>query len=294
MKDVNRDLDYPDTVGADGLPQRAITPAVSLVGEDSSQQQVYARGHARLLKRTRVAGEVGYLWAPATGSPSELEKGVYAEARISHGLVKPVPITLSVFGHGRDGSSDGWELESTFAGRSQDKDFDQRNIDWGFSITAVPRRTTTLYLTLTQQLDRERFPHIRSNVPRPTANAVRFFRDSNLGWNTDSRILAVGGIEQLTKRIDLSLAGWMGFIDGRFGRGGATADALEVPNQIDLTYGSAEAALGFQLRRDLRLGLAYRYDGYKDDARVDEPNRDGHDHSITMSATWDFELAGGK
>jgi len=295
MRDVNRDLDYPQTVAADGIVQRAITPAVSLVGEDSSSYQTYVRGHARLLKRTRVAGEAGFQWAPATGSPIEPEQAVYAEARISHGLVDPLPITVALFGHFRDGESDGWELTSTFAGRSQTKDFERRTADWGLSLTAVPRRGTTLYASLTQQLDRERFPHVRSNVPRPNGAAfVRFFRDSELGWDSDARILAIGGNQQLTRKIDLSLGGWMGFVDGNFPRGGSTADALEAPNRIDLTYGSAEAAVGVQVLPALRLGLAYRYDAYKDDARLDEPKRDGHDHAITLTATYDFDIAGGE
>jgi hypothetical protein len=132
---------------------------------------------------------------------------------------------------------------------------------------------------------------VRSNVPRPNGvDFVRFFTDSKLGWDTDARILAVGATQQITPRIDLSLAAWMGWIDGRFPRGGSTADALEGPNQIDLTYGSAEAAISVQVRPELRLGLAYRFDGYRDDARLDEPKRDGHDHAVTLSATWDFEL----
>ena len=53
-----------------------------------------------------------------------------------------------------------------------------------------------------------------------------------------------------------------------------------------------EAAVGVQLRTDLRVGLAYRFDRYRDDAQLDEPNLDGHDHSVTLSATYDFEFAG--
>jgi hypothetical protein len=294
MRDVNRDLEYPQTVATDGIAQRAITPPVSLVGEDSARHDLYVRGHARLLKRTRVAGEGGYFWAPATGSPRELERGLFLEGRLSHGIARPVPLTLSVFGRLLDGQADGWELQSIFPGRSKDKDYESRNINWGFSLTAVPTRTTTVYLTVTQQLDREKFPHIRSNVPRPNgADFVRFFRDSDLGWDTDARIVAIGGLQQITRRIDLSLAGWLGFVDGRFGSGGATAAAIEGPNRIDLTYGSAEATVGVQIRPELRIGLAYRYDAYRDDARLDEPKRDGHDHALTLSATYDFELPSG-
>ena len=76
----------------------------------------------------------------------------------------------------------------------------------------------------------------------------------------DARILAVGGTQQVTRTFDLSLAGWLGFVDGRFPRGGSTANALVDPNQIDLTYGSSEAAVGVQIRPELRLGLAYRFE----------------------------------
>jgi hypothetical protein len=292
MRDVNRDLDYPPPLAADGLAQRGISPAVSLVGEDSAEHEAYVRGHARLLRRTRISGEAGYSWAPVIGSPIELEQSVYGEGRITHGIRGPIPLTISLFGHYRDGESDGWELRSTTAGRSQDKDFERLTADWGLSLAAVPRRGTTVFLSVTQQFDREQFPHIRSNVPRPTPS-VRFFRDSNLGWETDSRILAIGGTQQLGRRVDLSLMGWMGFIDGRFPRGGSTANAMEPPNRIDLTYGSAEAAVGVQALPALRIGFAYRYDGYKDDARLDEPKRDGHDHSVTLSATYDFAIGGG-
>ena len=43
----------------------------------------------------------------------------------------------------------------------------------------------------------------------------------------------------------------------------------------------------------LRLGLAYRFDHYRDDARIDAPDLDGHDHSVTLSATYDFAFGGG-
>jgi len=293
MRDVNRDLEYPSTTGANGLPQRTIRPQVSLVGEDSAEHTAYFRGHARLLRRTRISGEAGYTWAPVVGSPIELEQAVYGEGRITHGIRGPIPLTIALFGHYLDGESDGWELQ---AARSRDKDWERLTADWGLSLAAVPRRGTTLFLSVTQQLDRQRFPHVRSNVVRPSTDPdrfLRFYRDSKLGWKTDARILAVGGTQQITRKIDLSLMGWMGFIDGRFPRGGSTADAMEPPNRIDLTYGSAEAATGFQVLPALRLGLAYRYDGYKDDARLDEPKRDGHDHSVTLSATYDFAIGGG-
>lgn len=296
MRDVNRDLEYPDTVAADGIAQRAITPPVSLVGEDSAEYEAYFRGHARLLRRTRISGEAGYSWAPVIGSPIELEQSVYGEGRITHGLRGPIPLTISLFGHYRDGESDGWELYSATPGRTQEKDWERRTIDWGLSATAVPRRGSTVFLSVTQNFDRQRFPHVRSNVPRVNPNPdrfLRFYRDSNLGWETDSRILAVGGTQQIGPKLDVSLMGWMGFIDGRFPRGGSTADALEDVNRIELTYGSAEAAAGFQVLPALRLGLAYRYDGFKDDARLDEPKRDGHDHSVTISATYDFAIGGG-
>jgi hypothetical protein len=295
MRDVNRDLEYPALVAADGIAQRAIYPAVSLVREDSAQHEGYVRGHARLLKRTRIAGEAGYAWAPAIGSPTELEQAVFAEGRVTHGLARPIALTISLFGNYRDGESDGFELTSTFAGRSQTKDFERRTADWGVSLAAVPRRGTAVFLSVTQQLDRQRFPHLRSNAPRLNGAAfVRFFRDSDLGYESDARILALGGTQRITPKIDLSLMGWMGFVDGRFPRGGSTADALEAPNQIDLTYGSVEAAIGVQVLPALRLGFAYRYDAYKDDARLDEPNRDGHDHAVTLSATYEFAIAGGE
>jgi hypothetical protein len=47
-----------------------------------------------------------------------------------------------------------------------------------------------------------------------------------------------------------------------------------------------------QLRPDLRIGLAYRFDRYQDGAQLDEPNLDGHDQSLTLSATYDFGFAG--
>jgi len=295
MQDVNRRLAYPHTVASDGIPQLAITPAVSLVGEDSSQQEAYVRAHARLLKRTRFAGEVGYSWATAIGSPMELQHAVYAEGRLSHGIAAPIPITIAAFGHYRNGDNGGWELESTFPDRSQEKNFRSCTGDWGLSITALPTRTTTLYLSLTQQLERQRFSHVRSNVPRFNgADFVRFYLDSRLGWNSDARILAIGATQQITRRIDVSIAGWTGFVSGRYDLGETTADALNDPNEIDLTYGSTEAAVGVQVLPALRVGLAYRYDAFKDDARLDEPKRDGHDHAVTLSATYDFELAGGK
>jgi hypothetical protein len=294
MRDVDRDLDYAKPIAEDGFPNRSIQPPVSLVGDDSEQQEIYLRGHARLHKRTRVAGEVGWAWAPSIGGPNELERALFAEWRASHGVTAPIPLTLSFFGHFRSGSADdAWELESRFDERSEHKDYERRTLDWGFSITAVPRRGSAVYLTLTRQLDRQRFPHVRSNVVRPTGEAfLEFYRDSDLGWETDARILALGATQQVTRAIDLSLAGWLAYVDGEFGRGGHTADALNHPNTIDLAYGSIEAAAGIQLRPELRLGLAYRFDAYRDDARQDEPKRDGRDHAITLSATYEFSIVG--
>jgi hypothetical protein len=290
MRDVERELDDPKTQAADGIAQRAITPAVALVREDSERHEIYLRGHARLARRTRVAAEGGWTWAPRVGSPSEPERGPYVEGRLSHGLTAPLPATLSVFGHFRNGASEGeYVVTSSFPGDSESKDWERRTLDWGFSLTALPRRGTSVYLSVTRQKDRQRFPHVRSNVPRPNgADFVRFFRDAELGWETDARILAIGATQRVTRAIDFSIGGWLGYVDGSFDENSATAAAIDPPNRIDLAFGSAEAALGAQVHRALRLGLAYRFDAYRDDARLDEPRRDGHDHAVTLSVTYDF------
>jgi hypothetical protein len=294
VRDVDRDLEYASTIAADGIAQRAITPEVSLVHDDSREHTVYLRGHARLLRRTRISAETGYRWAPAIGMPTELESLTFAEARITHGLRAPIPATLALFGHFEDGSSDGWTLESSFVDRSQDKDYERRDMDWGLSISAMPIETLTLYATFTQQWDRQRFPHVRSNVPRPNGAAfVRFFLDSELGWQSDVRMFAVGGLHQVTSAVDVSLGGWLGWVDAKLPRGGQTADAITNATQIDLFYASTEAAVGVRVLPSLRVGLAYRFDTYRDDARIDSPDLDGHDHSVTLSATYDFAFGGG-
>jgi hypothetical protein len=106
------------------------------------------------------------------------------------------------------------------------------------------------------------------------------------------RVFAIGGTQQITRNIDVSLGGWLTVADGNFDNGGTTADALEPPNVIDLQQASIEAAVGVQLRPELRIGLAYRFERYRNGAQLDEPNLDGHDQSLTLSATYDFELAG--
>ena len=292
-RDVDRDLDYPLTVAADGLPQRAITPANSLVRDHSRTTTAYLRGHARLLRRLRISAEGGYAWSPAVGMPTELEHAAYAKARVSHAFRAPVPITVSVFGNWLDGSSDDFVLQSRFPGRSQSKDYELRNADVGMSVTAVPTATTTIYLSVTDQWDEQNFPHLRSNVPRPNGEAfLRFYIDSNLGWESHVRVYAIGGTQQITRRIDFSLNAWLMLADGNFDRGGSTASALNPPNEIDLNQTSIEAAFGVQLRPDLHVGLAYRFDRYRDGAQLDEPNLDGHDQSVTLSATYDFEFPG--
>jgi hypothetical protein len=294
MRDVDRELDYPLTVAADGFPQPAIRPAVSLVRDDSRNRSYYLRGHARLLRRTRVSAEVGYAWSPALGMPTELEHATYAEGRITHGLHTPVPVTLAVFGHWRDGrSNDAFALESAFVGRSQYKNYENLAADWGASVTALPTRTTAVYASYVEQQDRRRFPHVRSNVPRPNGLAfLRFYLDSEIGWDSDVRVFALGGTQQLTRNLDFSLGGWLMLTDGNAAGDSATANAIDDVNRIDLRQLSVEAAFGLKLRSDLRLGLAYRFDHFRNDSRVDEPNLDGQDHSVTISATYDFEFAG--
>ena len=292
-RDVDRDLDYPLTVAADGIAQRAITPANSLVRNHSRTSTAYLRGHARLLRRLRISAEGGFAWSPAVGMPTELERAAYAKARVSHGFRTPVPITVSVFGHGSDGSSNDFVLQSRFPGRSKSKDYERRNADVGVSVAAVPTATTTIYLSFTEQWEQQKFPHLRSNVPRPNGEAfLRFYIDSDLGWESHLQVLAAGGTQQLTRNIDFSLNGWLTFADGNFDRGGSTADALNPPNEIDMNQTSVEAAFGVQLRPDLRIGLAYRFDRYRDGAQLDEPNLDGHGQSLTLSATYDFGFAG--
>jgi hypothetical protein len=292
-RDVDRDLDYASTIAADGKVQRAITPEVSLVRDHSRTGTAYLRGHARLLRRLRISAEGGFAWSPAVGMPTELERATYAEARVSQAFRTPVPITVSVFGHWSDGSSNDFVLASTFPGRSGSKNYERRNADVGASLTAVPTASTTVYLSFTEQWDRQNFPHLRSNAPRPNGAAiVRFYIDSDLGWESHVQVFAVGGTQQLTRSIDFSLGGWLTLADGNFDRGGSTADALNPPNEIDISQTSIEAALGVQVRPDLRVGLAYRFDRYRDGAQLDEPNLDGHDQSVTLSATYDFEFAG--
>ncbi len=292
-RDVDRDLDYPLPVASDGIPQRAISPVDSLVRDHSRTSTAYLRGHARLLRRLRISAEGGFAWSPAIGMPTELERAAYAEARVSQGFRFPVPITVSVFGNWSDGSSNDFVLESRVPGRSKSKNYERSRANIGASLTAVPTASTTVYLSYTEQWDQQNFPHLRSNVPRPNGEAfLRFYIDSELGWASHVQVFAVGGTQRLTRRIDFSLNGWLTLADGNFDDGGSTADALDPPNGIDISQTSIEAAFGVQLRPDLRVGLAYRFDRYRDGAQLDEPNLDGHDQSVTLSATYDFEFAG--
>ncbi len=292
-RDVDRNLDYPLTIAADGISQRAIVPQVSLVRDHSRTSTAYLRGHARFLRRLRVSAEGGFAWSPAIGMPTELERAAYAEARVSHGFRVPIPITVSVFGHWSHGSSNDFVLASTFPGRSKSKNYERRNADFGLSLTAVPTRSTTVYLSFTEQWDDQDFPHLRSNVPRPSGPAIlRFYIDSDLGWESRVQVFAIGGAQQLTRSIDFSLNAWLMLADGNFDDGGSTASALNPPNEIDVSQTSIEASLGMQVRPDLRLGLAYRFDRYRDGAQLDEPNLDGHDQSVTFSATYDFHFGG--
>lgn len=293
IADVHRELDYADAVAADGLPQVSIQPPFSLIDDTTRTYTVYLRSHARLLRRLRIAGEAGIEWAPQIGLPTDLSHARYARLRVSHGWARPVPLTASLFGHLLDGESDGIPVDSDVPGASQVKDYERRLADWGATLAATPAEGLSLYATFTQQRDRQRFPHVRSNVPRFNgAPFLRFYVDSELGWRSDVQMLVVGGTRQINEQVDVSLSGWVTWANADFPRGGSTAQVLETVNEIDLTIASLEAAVGVQLRPDLRVGLAYRTDSYHDGARLDSPDIDGRDHAVTLSATWDFALFG--
>jgi hypothetical protein len=157
----------------------------------------------------------------------------------------------------------------------------------------MPTRKTTVYASYVEKRDRQRFPHVRSNVPRPNGEAfVRFYVDSELAYESDVQVFALGGTQQLTRNIDFSLGGWLMLADGDYEGASSTARALRAVNDFSLRQLSLEAAIGVQVRSDLRLGLAYRFDQFHDDAPLDESGLDGQDHAVTISATYDFEFAG--
>jgi hypothetical protein len=290
LRAVDRELDYADAAGMDGTPRPAIRPPFAVVDDESRAHTVYLRSHARLLRRLRVSGEMGFEWAPTLGSPRELERAHYGRLRASHAWRRPRPVTLAFFGGWLDGEGDGLRLESTTPGRSQRKDFERTRWDAGATLSVVPGGATALFATLVRQRDDHEFPHVRSNVPRfAGAPFVRFFLDSQLGWQSDAWVLALGGTRALFEGLDLSLSATLTKLDARFPGGNPTAAVLEEVDRIELTLASLEAGLAMALAPHVRLGLGWRSDRYHDAAALDEPELDGWQHALTLSATFDLE-----
>jgi hypothetical protein len=291
VRAVERDLAYADAVDAAGLPQRAIRPGFALVDDESRTHTVYVRSHARLLRRLRVAGEVGFEWAPEIGSPIDLERAHYGRLRASHGWRRPLPITATLFGGWLDGEGDGLLLESAEPGRSRRKDLERTRWDWGASLSAAPGADTVLTATLVHQRDERRYPHLRSNVPRYSGPPfLRFYVDSEQGWRSDARVAALGATRAFGPRVEASLTGSLTWLDAEVPGGGATGRVLESVNAIDLTIAAVDLGLAFEARRGLRLGLGWRSESYRDRSRVDEPDLDGWQHALTLSATFDLSL----
>ena len=290
LRAVDRELDYAEAIGPDGAPRQAIRPPFSVVDYESRAHTVYLRSYARLLRRLRVSGEVGFEWAPTLGSPRELEQATYGRMRGSHTWRRPRPITLALFGGWLDGEGHGLLLESTTPGRSKRKDFERTCWDAGATLSVVSDAATALFATFVRQRDDQQFPYVRSNVPRFNGPPfLRFYLDSHIGWQSDAMVLAVGATRALADALDLALAATLTKLDARFPGDDPTAAVLEEVDRIEVTIASLEAGLGVQVAPRVRLGVGWRSDRYHDAARIDEPNLDGWQHALTLSATIDFE-----
>ena len=291
LRSVDRDLDYADTVDADGLPQRVIRDEFALIDDETRTHTFYLRSQARLLRRLRVGGEVGFEWTPQVGSPRDLEYASYGRLRASHSFRQPVPITTTLFGGWLDGEGDGLRLESVDPGRSQRKDLERTRWHWGGTVSAVPRAGTALFGTFVQQGDDQQFPYVRSNVPRFNGPPfLRFYLDSDQGWRSDAKVAALGWTQVLAPRVDASLTGSLTWLQADFRNGGHTSDVLGEVNAIDLTIAAIDLGVGVDVMRGLRLGFGWRSESYHDGSRIDEPDLNGWQHALTLSATFDLTL----
>jgi len=182
IRSVDRDLEYADTVDAGGFPQRVLRDEFAVIDDETRSHSFYLRSQARLLRRLRVGGEVGFEWTPRIGSPRELETAHYGRLRASHSFRQPIPISATLFGGWLDGEGDGLRLESVEPGRSQRKDWERTRWHWGGTLSAVPRAGTALFGTFVHQRDEQQFPYLRSNVLRFNVPPfLRSYLDSNQG-----------------------------------------------------------------------------------------------------------------
>lgn len=291
LRSVHRDLEYADALDADGVPQRVIRDEFAVVGDETRSHTFYLRSQARLLRRLRLGGELGFDWTPQVGSPRDLETASHGRARASYAWRRPLPVTATLFGGWLDGESDGLRLESVEPGRSQDKDWERTRWDWGATLSALPRAGTALFGTFVHQHDDQRFPYVRSNVPRFNGPPfLRFYLDSEQGWRSDAKVASLGVRQELGPRVDTSLGASLTWLRAEFPGGGHSGDVLDVVNAIDLTIAAIDLGVGVDVARGLRLGLGWRSESYHDGSRIDEPDLNGWQHAATLSATADLSL----
>jgi hypothetical protein len=291
VRSVDRDLEYADPVDAGGFPQRVLRDEFAVVDDETRTHTFYVRSHARLLRRLRVAGELGFAWTPELGSPRDLEHAHYGRLRASHSFRAPLPVTATLFGGWLDGAGDGLRLDSVEPGRSQRKDFERTLWHWGGTLSVVPQEATALFGSFVHQREEQRFPFVRSNVPRFNGPPfLRFYLDSQQGWRSDAKVAALGATRAFGPRLDASLTGSLTWLAADFQGGGASGRVLEAVNAIDVTIAAIDVGLGVDVTRGLRLGLGWRSESYHDGSRLDEPDLNGWQHAATLSATFDLTL----
>jgi len=281
---VERDLVYPS--GAIG-----VQPDVSVINPKSLSHRIFLKGRARLFRSLQLSGELGYLWAPDVGYPTDLSQAVSFRARGSYSLGRRVarfPLTVSFSGRVLDGKNDDFDLPGpgpVSNGARRAKNFERT--DWGYdlTLTALPSASVALYGTFSQSGDEQDSDYVRTTLAR-SAGGGNFYVDSIPHYSSDLKSLIIGGTLSDFGSVDLGLSAAMTWAEmmasGASGVGSNVGQLIDGANRIESRFLTLDSDFDYSIRQGLIAGLGYRYQQFIDTAQLGPLNLDDTVHTVML------------
>ena len=291
---IDRTLDFAST---DPPPNRVIEMDNSVIDRDTTENSVYLRGRTRPVRSLNLSGEVGYRNAPKTGYIRELSRAVYFKFRSSYSAPIERSLIVSLTGSGVFGKNDDFtQISQGGTAEDQSRDFERNDYSYGVTVSHAPLDAVTLYAAFYQYRDTQDFDLVRSTFPRywePIPPPVDFRTDNPLDYRADLTNILFGSTLQATKRTSVTVSYSFTASRSKFDADNSTAAVFRPASLIDSNIHSVETLLGHWLTESLRVYAGYRFDKYKDYARVPPgtgsvvPSFDlsTHQHTITFGVT---------
>lgn len=276
---VDRDWRYAE-------PPGTITPSVGFEAKESEAHTAFVRGRTRLGRATRISGELGFVWAPHTGFPTEFKRSQYFEGRASTTIPVRIANSLTAFGRVEHGSNDDFKPQGESADTTQRKKYDRTSWNAGITAQVVPWEDMSFFTSYVHSQDHQDFRHVRSNIPRYSdPNDLKFFIDSNIDYDANVDVLSLGTETRWNSWLGTRIATILTWVEADFKRDTPAGLQLDELGDVNDRIVSAETGVSLYLPLNTRVDLGYRFDQFHNKDHDSPLNLDEDVHTISIAFT---------